>query len=351
MAIFGKVDQRLFLDSEEEYIHIYREGNDWDVFLNYLFGLLFIFYFIIGVSVNPFIIWYHSRQKKSFTTILFLSVSIIDQIKSICLPLVLIPKLFSPLKDNDYYYDQDLSSVPWSSYSNEFILVLAVIEADLLIVLCITRYMTLKDPLASDRKRNKIFSALLFVHFLCVVCHSVSKYFFKPLCHMRLFDFVVSMNREYADISVKIVLHILNAFSCLLLLVAIFFCGLTIVHLKNSNTAASNTSARNIRKGIAAILAMNFFNVFAIFSAVVFSIYIHILAKSNWESYSTTSDIIQFTNAYVVTLTQSAFNSISFLCICSSFRMCVKNIFRRPHPNPNQPRQVTMSVIAAQTPL
>ena len=303
--------------------------------------------------MNPFIIWYHSRQKKSFTTILFLSVSIIDQIKSICLPLVFIPKLFSPLKDNDYYYDQDLSSFPWTSYSNEFILVLAVIEADLLIVLCITRYMTLKDPLAPARKRNKIFSALLFVHFLCIVCHLVSKYFYKPLSHMRLFDLVVSMNIEYADISVEIILHILNVFSCLLLLVASIFCGLTIVHLKNSNTAASNTSARNIRRGIAAILAMNFFNVFAIFSAVVFSIYIHILAttpKSNWKSYSTTSDIIQFTNAYVVTLTQSAFNSISFLCICSSFRMCVKNIiFRRPHPNPNQPRQVTMPVIAAQT--
>ena len=251
-----------------------------------------------------------------------------------------------------YYYDQDLSSVPWSSYSNEFILVLGFIEEDLLIVLCITRYMTLKDPLASARKRNKIFSALLFVHFLCIVCHVVSKYFYKPLYYMRLLDLVVSRNLEYIGISVKIV-YILNSLSCLLLLVASFYCGLTIiVHLKNSNTAASNTSARNIRRGIAAILAMNFFNVFAIFSAVVFSIYLHILAKSNWESHSTTYDIIQFTNAYLVTLTQSAFNSIlSFLCICSSFRMCVKNIFRRPHPNPNQPRQATVPVIAAHTSL
>jgi hypothetical protein len=287
---------------------------------------LFICCLIIGVMLNPFIIWYHSRQKRSFATYLFLAISSIDQIKSLYIPIILIPKLLSPQNDIDYYYDQVLSSVSWTSYSNGTVMMLSSIEGSLLILLCIARYMTLKHPLTSAKIRNRVFSVIILVMFLWKVCRIFPEYLYEPLGYMRVVDTVVSMDPHYIN-KFLFILYIENAVDCLLLMIGGLFSGLTVLHLKNSDTAASNTSARNIRRGIVAIVAMNFFNVLVLLLVVVFSILIHAMSANNWHDfhYSTTSDFIQFTQVYGAPLIQSSFNSVSLLCISSSFRMSVGN--------------------------
>jgi hypothetical protein len=129
-----------------------REGNLWDKFLNYFFALLFICCLIIGLSLNPLIISYHSKQKRSFANTLFILISSIDQIKSLYFPIVFIPKLLSQQNDKDYYYVQDPSSIHWTSYSNQLILVIASVETVMLVVLCVARYLTLRDPLSSTKE-------------------------------------------------------------------------------------------------------------------------------------------------------------------------------------------------------
>ena len=133
---------------------ILREGNGWDVFLNYFFALLFMFCILIGVTLNPLILFYHSKQKKSFINALFLLISSIDQIKIIYLPLFFIPKLLSS-KEIDYSYClSGVDFIPWSSYTNHFLKVLIGMEEKFLVVLCVARYLTIRRPLASTKKRN-----------------------------------------------------------------------------------------------------------------------------------------------------------------------------------------------------
>ena len=338
MARFGRAEGRYLYWGEVDgqaieraFIQFYRDAKCWDVVVNYFFALLFISCLIVGVLVNPFVLWYHSRQSTSFAKVLFLLISFIDQIKSLYFPLVFVPKLLSLQNDNDYYYDQDLSSTSWTSYSNSIVSILGSFEKDLLVVLCVSRHITLRNPLSSAQKRNAVFSAVLSLCFLYKTCLPILGYLHKPLGYMRLVDSVLSMNVAYIERYSIIKLNVQNALDCLLLLIAGLFNGLTIFHLKNSDAAASNSSTRNIRRGIIAILAMNVFNAFALLSNVTFSILIYFMNKADWHKfqYSTCSDAIQFTNAYGVVLIQSAYNSMSFLFICSSFRLSVRNLFRR----------------------
>ena len=146
MAIFGRSEGRC-IDPEtgEIYVFLLREGNSWDVFLNYFFGLLFVFCLGVGVTVNPFIVFYHFKQKRTFVTLLFILISLLDLIKSLYFPVVLIPKLFSTPTTDDFYYDCILESVSWVARNlNRFLAVLGTIETYLLIALCIARYLTIK---------------------------------------------------------------------------------------------------------------------------------------------------------------------------------------------------------------
>ena len=130
MAIFGEA----FVPNETELI-LLREGNDWDVFLNYFFAVFFIFCFIIGILLNPFIIAYHAQRKRTFAKFLFLLVSSMDLFKSLYFPLVLAPKLLSPLGEDDYYYTDDMTTVFWTAYLNNFIFDIVWFEMDVAVIL------------------------------------------------------------------------------------------------------------------------------------------------------------------------------------------------------------------------
>ena len=304
-------------------IKIYREGNNWDVFLNYFFAVFFIFCFIIGILLNPFIIAYHAQQKRTFAKFLFLLVSSMDLFKSLYFPLVLVPKLISPLGEDDYYYTKDSKLISWTAYSNSFFLYLLMFELDLLVVLSATRYFCITRPLSSSGKKNIIFSLVLVISLLMHLSLPVM-IFFIDFLYIRVIDSIVMTDPNYALLG----LCSIFGWSCLSISAGIYFLIQTILHLKNSDTASSDTSRENIRRGIVFLIAMSLFNVLVILSNAAHNIVLIVLEKSDWNTHTTFLDFIQFENVYFIPIIQSSYNSLTFLIICSAFRDFAKKIIR-----------------------
>ena len=301
---------------------VFREGNNWDVLLNYFFAVFFIFCFVIGILLNPFIIAYHAQQKRTFAKFLFLLVSSMDLFKSLYFPLVLVPKLLSPLGEEDYYYNWDLTNVSWTAYLNNFLLVLNWFEVDVLIVLNVTRYFSFTRPLSSTLKRNIVLVAVLLFHFLNRLTTFIGLFFFPDILYSRIYGCVVP----------KGAIGTLSIFRCVIFVfsttVGGIFIYLTVLYLKNSDTASSEISSRNVRRGIASLVAMSVFNVLILAFSVCYFIALHILKNSNWIYQSTFFDFIQFMALYGIPLSQSVFNSLSILAICTAFRDFVKKCVR-----------------------
>ena len=323
MAIFGNATVR---NNESDIVPL-RDGNDWDVFLNYFFATLFICCLIIGITLHPFIIWYHSTQKKSLPTILFLLISSIDLFKSIYSPIALVPKLLSSINDTSYYIDVIPSSISWTSYANSAFLITYDMEIDLLILLCVLRYIHIKYPFISTSKRN-VVCAFFFMVGLLKISSRIIEVQWKPVAYFRIFDGVST-----ADLTVARTLPDIGfALNCFLLVFGGLFSTLTIIHLKNADTASSEVSSRNIDKSIQTIVAMNVFNVFILVNNVSYSIYLKTFNETN---FSTRWDFVEFTKTCGLPLVQSSFNAVSFLLISSSFKVFVRTSLQLRRVNPN----------------
>ena len=320
MAIFGKAFRPNYTTGKDILL---REGNDWDVFLNYFFAVFFIFCFIIGILLNPFIIAYHAQQKRTFAKFLFLLVSSMDLFKSLYFPLVLVPKLLSPLGEQDYYSTNDLTTVSWTSHLNSFISAFLGFEMDAMVVLNVSRYFSITRPLSSSMKRNIVLSAVLLFFFLNKLAKFLSLFFYEDILYSRIYDCIVSKQLFGTSYSL---------FRCFVFVLSTTVGGIfiyfTVLYLKNSDTASSEISSRNVRRGIASLVAMSVFNVFLLLLSVAFYIAMHILKESDWIAHSTTFDCIQFLVFYGSPLSQSVFNVLSILVICTSFRDFVKKCFR-----------------------
>ncbi|KAL5271502.1 hypothetical protein ACHWQZ_G001942 [Mnemiopsis leidyi] len=360
MAIFGAVSIRYCSETRNgtcddfegllNYCkHRLRDNNDWDVFLNYFFAVLFMICFLVGITVNPLIILYHSKQKRTFAKVLFLLISIIDLIRSVYFPLVLVPKLLSPLKSSDkddncplggsdFYSEGDLyyfepPSIYWTYHANTIISVLLTVQEQLLVTLCVSRYFTIRDPLSAAKKRIFVLCIFDIVAFICSVSLLILEYSQEKFGILTIVDTVISTKEAHEmEMGVTTMAYFLgDVLRCILLLVGGIFSGLTILHLKKSDTAACEASEKNVRKGILSIVAMNVFNLFVIIIAVCNSILITESSKKfeNLDSFKGVSqwaDFLLFAGSYGIFLTQSAFNSLSFLLICKSFRDFVKRI-------------------------
>ena len=322
MAIFGNVTIRNVTVRNEAF----RAGNDWDVFLNYFFATLFICCLIIGITLHPFIIWYHSTQKKSLPTILFLLISSIDLFKSIYSPIALVPKLLSSINDTSYYIDVIPSSISWTLYANSAFLNTYDLEIDLLILLCVLRYIHIKYPFVSTRKRN-IVCAFFFMVGLLKISSRIIEVQWKPVAYFRIFNGVSTANVPVARTLPMIGLSL----NCLLLVFGGLFSTLTIIHLKNADTASSEVSSRNIDKSIQTIVAMNVFNVLILITNVSYSIYLKTIKPKN---FNTLGDFVEFSNYHGLPLLQSSFNSVSFLLISSSFKVFVRTSLQSRRVNP-----------------
>ena len=322
MAIFGNATVR-----NNDTIFLLRDGNDLDVFFNYFFTALFICCLIIGITLYPFIIWYHSTQKKSLPTILFLLISSIDLFKSVYSPIALVPKLLSSVHNSPFYIIINPSSISWTSYANSAISTVCDMEIDLLILLCVLRYIHIKYPFVSTSKRN-IVCAFFFMVGLLKISSRIIEVQWKPVAYFRIFNGVSTANVPVARTLPLIGLSL----NCLLLVFGGLFSTITIIHLKNADTASSEVSSRNIDKSIQAIVAMNIFNVLILVVNVGYSIYLNTFNNDNLSSLG---DFVEFTNCHGLPLLQSSFNSVSFLLISSSFKVFVRTSLQSRRVNPN----------------
>ena len=314
MAIFGRAVT--FLNQTE---YLLRGGNDWDSFLNYFFAILFMFTLLIGILIGPFLIAYHCQQKRTFSTTLFLLISFLDLFKSLYLPMFLIPKLLSPMEDIDYFYTDDVSLVSWTVYMNTVVSTAVWFEMDVIVVLNVSRYFGLTRPLSSARFRNVAFSTVLILSFL--------KWCSLPVYHIsgrtdryytRLYEVVSTPNID------DLVTYSHSAFYFLFVVVGGLFLVLTIWYLKNSDSATSDVSNQNIRKGIISMTTMCLFNIFIILVSMFYTISLTLMKDSGWKMQSTGLDCIQFLFIYGVPAIQSIFNFLSFTLTCRLFRDFVK---------------------------
>ena len=322
-----------------------REVNDWDVFLNYFFAVLFMICFLVGVIIDPLIILYHSKQKTTFAKVLFLMISVIDLIRSIYFPVVLVPKLLSPIRFSEnstledleyvgdlYYYEPD--SINWTYHANVIVFFLLDFQHEILTTLCVSRYFTFRNPLYTAKKIIFTLCALIIGTFIVNGALLILEYSHGSFGCVTIAHQVISTNlKEYSEKNLTLIV-LAKTMQCIFLVIGCVFSGLTILHLKRSDTAACESSEKNVRKGIVAIVAMNVFNIFVIFVAVWntilalgFSKKLESASKDgHFEAYSTWEDFLIFGGVYGMALAQSAFNALSFLLICNSFRDFIRKI-------------------------
>ena len=319
MAIFGKA---LAVNGSE--VTFLREGNDWDVFLNYFFAVFFLFCFALGVFVNPFIIVYHTKQKKSYAKFLFLIVSSIDQFKLLYSPVILLPKLLSPLDEEDFYINYTPKSLPWTVYTKNFYGCFVWFEMDVLVVLSVSRYITLTRPLSSSGKRNFVFSAVLLVCLLKWVSSFATVHIDNNISHYHRLSGTISFT-SFQGLS-----YILGGSTCVILVIGVIFTALTIQFLKSSDTIPSEISSQNIRRGIIFLIATSLFNVIVLISCITFQIIQSLRLEKNRSDryYSTKWDLLLFSVIYGIPTSQSVFNSVSFMFISCEFREFVKRSVR-----------------------
>ena len=323
MAIFGKA---VMLNGSKT--TLLRHGNDCDVFLNYFHAILFILCLAIGIMLNPFIIAYHARQKRTFAKFLFLIVSSMDQLKLLYLPLMLIPKLLSPLEDEDYFIIFNPKSVPWTAYPNYYLIFFVWFEADVLVILSVSRHISIAHSFSFGQTKNAVFSALLFLSFLkWVGIPTHFNLFQKILLYCRLYD-SITYTKFVGAFS-----YVMVGSTILFLIIGVIFVALTIIYLKNADTASSDISDRNTKRGINFLIATSLFNIIVLILCVTFTIALNLelfteYSEKRTYGYTTWLDLFHFGVVYGTPMSQSVFNSISFLCISKSFREFLSRSFR-----------------------
>ena len=323
MAIFGKA---VMLNGSKT--TLLRHGNDGDVFLNYFFAIVFILCLAIGIMLNPFIIAYHAQQKRTFAKFLFLIVSSIDQLKLLYLPLMLIPKLLSPLEDKDYYIIYNPKSVPLTAYPNYYLIFFVWFEADVLVILSVSRHISLAHSFSFELEQNAAYSLLLLLSFLkWVGIPTYVNLFQKVLLYCRLYD-SITYTKYVGAFS-----YIIVGSTILFLIVGVIFVALTIIYLRNADTASSDISDRNIKRSIIFLIATSLFNVIVLVLCVIFTVAWNLelfteYGEERTYEYTTWLDFFHFGVLYGTPMSQSVFNSISFLCISKTFREFLSRSFR-----------------------
>ena len=175
-----------------------------------------------------------------------------------------------------------------------------------------------------------VVATTLILSFLLNIFAGFLDYFFEPLVYYKVIDVLISSDPKY----VSNVLYPMSCFlfsaNCFLFLVGGIYTILTIKYLKNFDTASSETSRINIRKGIISLVAMSLFNILLILSNLGHGFDTILQANNEIETYSTMSDFIAFSNIIFTPVIQSAFNAVSFLIICNTFRtFAMRRLCRR----------------------
>ena len=301
-----------------------REGNDWDVFLNYFFASFFILCFVIGIVLNPLIIVYHSKQKRTWVNYLFLIISSIDQFKLLYSPLMLVPKLLSPLGDEDYFTILSPKSISKIVYFNSMVEFFNSIQIDALVLLNASRFLSVACPFLSSRKKKTVLLTVFVFSLLRWLSSLISVNFFREIfMYNRISDSLSFTHYDGPELYIK------GGWDCLFIAIGAIFVALTIHYLKNTEPASSEVSSRNIRRGIIFLAVVTSCNILAIFIGTSFCIALSRRLDKETIVYSTNWDLAHFGVVCVMPLSMSLFNSVSFFIISTSFQDFLKRSARQ----------------------
>ncbi|XP_063684637.1 uncharacterized protein LOC134818871 [Bolinopsis microptera] len=313
MGIFGEI--RIPTSTNTTDLTLIRDTNNYDIFLNYACAVHGITAFLIGLTLTPLILYYHSVQQRSLAVILFLCISSLDLARSIYSPIILVPKLLS--RDLPHYLELDYKG--WVGYVNNMFPLLMEIEFILLVALCTVRYVGVRYPQKSLRPISLITIATVVLRVLFFLAGAISKWVFRPLFKVRHSQLVFSMNEKYALRVTLVTLYVKYIMIGLVLIYGMVISVMTIRYLNilKKTTAASKIASTRNRKSINIIVIMNTFSGFVTLGITIHAVN---LILNPVKRYSTADNFISYGVVHGLPLSQSIFNSVSFVCVSSSFR-------------------------------
>ena len=315
MGIFGEIKIPTRSSTNITDLTLIRETNNYDIFLNYACAVHGITAFLVGLTLTPLILYYHSVQQRSLAVILFLCISSLDLIRSIYSPIILVPELLS--RDLPLYWELDYRG--WVGHVNNALPLLMHVEFILLVALCTVRYLGVRYPQKSLRPISIITIASVILRVLFFVAGVISKWAFRPLLRVRHNQLVFSMNEKYTRHVTLVTLYVKDLIIGLILIYGIVISVMTIRYLNilKKSTAGSKTASTRNRKSINIIVIMNTFSSFVTLGITIHAV--NLMLNSD-NRYSTADNFMSYAVVHGLPLSQAIFNSVSFACVSSSFR-------------------------------
>jgi hypothetical protein len=251
-------------------------------------------------------------------------------VRSLYSPLVLLPKLLS--RDLPPFWE--LNYTGWVGHLNSCLPLITETEFLLLVTLCTVRYLGVRYPQKPLRPVIMVTVILLIVRLLLFLTHFVGKYINRPFSKVRITQLVYTINNHYNTKVTMISTYTRDIIMGIILMYGILISVLTVrcLNTHKKSTAGSKTANARNRKSIIVIVIMNTFS-----GVVTFGILMHALSLIilSMNRFSTGVSFISYAAAHGLPLSQSIFNSVSFVCVSSSFRKFVKRLKQRPGSKKN----------------
>ena len=324
MGLFGKI---MVPKNESGHIvyHLLRETNNFDSFLNYACAVHGILAFLLGLLLSPLILYYHSHQQRSVATVLFLGIASLDLVRSIYLPSLLVPKLLS--SDLDPFWEANYTG--WAGHVTSFVPLLTEVEFLLLVALCTVRYQGVRFP---HKPLGPVASATVIIVILRIILYIlgfVAKWLNRPFSKVRITQVTFTMDQNYNNRVAVVLAYCSDIAIGLILMYGIVISVLTVKYLNTLNkiTVGSKTANARNRKSITIIVVMNAFS--GVVALTTLAQAISLIIRSG-EMFSTMDNLRTYAVIHGMPLSQSIFNSVSFVCVSSSFRKFVRRLRGKP---------------------
>ena len=302
MAIFGNATIMLQIPSGDPVRYELRPATSADTALNYFFAILFILFFLIGVLISPLTSLFSFRQSANPSNSILFLVSLLDHIKLVYFPLVLIPKLLAPQLDL-YLKSGDMG---WVAHVNTVLLAVTSIEVFVIVLMSVVRYVSAKY---SSLPPPFLYIASYIVVLFVLVMSSVHIFLFDLdkalLAKFRITQEIITPYEEFKD----------NVYGpqnkCKLVVLVIF---LVLGVISGVLTTLRLVKKREFpdRELLLCTLLMNLWNIVVMAVLVAYILVLSARSKLEVPPCTVGHDFFVFSATYGFPLTQSVINT---LCI------------------------------------
>ena len=310
-----------------------RPGTSGDAALNYFFGILFIIYFLVGVLLSPLTTMFSFRQSASPSSFLLTLISVLDHIKLIYFPLVLVPKLLQPDHQMELYVT--LNRVPvsgleiemyvsWIACLNTVMVCVTGIEMFLVVMMCVVRYTSVKFSSLPPSLLYIIISlVLIFVLIMSLLPLLIFDLDSQSLIKLRVSQMVMTGDQHYIDKIYKPTFKCKVIVMFLFLFLAVLSGALMMVRLIKKRECPD-------RQFQISTSLMNLCNMVVLAVSSSYIVVASNRANDNPQRFSMAYDFLIFSATYGIPLTQSVFNTCC-LAWMKSFR---KEMFQKVKVSP-----------------